>query len=574
MRKFFRFLNTIVLTLFLSTLVWGQTSHKMYLSAPTTTTYLNEIIMGDTTATGARKDTLRVYVLQRGGTWFFNGTIQNAGWALDVEADTGSGEKPKIYNLYQSGSNPASIAYATIPAEGNVTLKNLFIDGILDLQSGYGETYGYPAMIISYSVAGFVIDIEGCVFVNTGQSVVATYASQKKVTLKDNIFAIVGEPPTFDTGCGRVLDLRNTSCDSVIIENNTMMNGIDRVVRHLSSVGRLNNFIFQHNTVYEYGGSYGLISLGAVGNSVTIKDNLLVDPMAFGADTSSLRQWDFREAGEYDANGKVIMSWILNQSAKTDTVSGKVTTTWDIANNYWHVTPQIQAAYDSIKSAGWMPNLWAGRHTTDQIKSYIKDTTKAFIEMSSFSFSNKVPAPMVGTVIWHFTPLSLGGAGGDNSGGTYVDYERHLGVYYLDTLNLSYPSAYAAYTGGTSGLPVGDLNWFPAKKAIWEGLTDVKVNQVTNVPTKFALSNAYPNPFNPSTTIKFDISKASNVKLSVFNILGQKIITLVNNNMKAGSYNVVWDGKDGLGKTVSSGIYLYRLESGSFSATKKMILMK
>jgi hypothetical protein len=572
MKKFFRFFPMAILSLFLSTAVWGQTSHKMYLSAPTTTTYLNEIISGDTTSAGARADSERVYVLERGGTWFFNNTIYNPGWTLDIEADTGSGALPKIYNLFADGSNPSAIAYNTVSAQGSVVFKNIFFDGYLDLDTSYFSTYGAPTIVVNFSSAGYSLYVEGCRFVNTGQSFFTVFAAATKITLIDNIFGNYGLLPTFNTGVGRILDIRNTSCDSVIIRNNTMIMGMDRVFRHLASVGRLNNFIFEHNTVYENGGRYGLLALGAVGNSVSIKNNLLIDPMAFGADTSFRRQSDFKEMGEYDSDGKVIMTWIFNQL--TDTLSGSVATTWDIANNYWCVTSQVQAAYDSINSAGWQTSSWAGRHMSDHIKAQLTDTTNAFIEEPNFTLAN-VPSPMAGTVIWYIEPSDLGGADGSSSGGTVVLPDRHIGLYFLDTLDCSYSTSYAAYTGGTDGYPAGDLNWFPTKKAEWAGTaTDVKTTKGTKVPTTFSLSNAYPNPFNPTTNINFTIAKSENVKLIVYNILGQKVKTLVNGSMKVGSYSATWDGKDEFGSHVASGIYFYRLESQSFNAVKKMILMK
>ena len=100
------------------------------------------------------------------------------------------------------------------------------------------------------------------------------------------------------------------------------------------------------------------------------------------------------------------------------------------------------------------------------------------------------------------------------------------------------------------------------------------VKTTTSLPTTFSLSNAYPNQFNPTTNIQFSVAKSENVKLVVFNILGLKIKTLVNGEMKAGSYTATWNGKDEYGSSVASGINFYRLESQSFNSTKNMILMK
>ena len=88
------------------------------------------------------------------------------------------------------------------------------------------------------------------------------------------------------------------------------------------------------------------------------------------------------------------------------------------------------------------------------------------------------------------------------------------------------------------------------------------------------LVNNNPNPFNPTTTINFTTKEAGNVNLNIYNIRGQKVKTLVNDNLDAASHSVVWNGKDDNGKAVSSGVYFYKMQAGKYTSTKKMILMK
>jgi hypothetical protein len=95
-----------------------------------------------------------------------------------------------------------------------------------------------------------------------------------------------------------------------------------------------------------------------------------------------------------------------------------------------------------------------------------------------------------------------------------------------------------------------------------------------NKPTIFNLSQNYPNPFNPVTNFKFSLPQASHVKIEIFNILGQKVKTLVDEDMKAGSFVVDWDGEDQRGVEVSSGIYFYRMIADDFSTVKRMVLLK
>ncbi len=102
------------------------------------------------------------------------------------------------------------------------------------------------------------------------------------------------------------------------------------------------------------------------------------------------------------------------------------------------------------------------------------------------------------------------------------------------------------------------------------------------LPEKYALFQNYPNPFNPSTTFRFDLPSATHVKLSIYNILGQKIKTLLNRNMIAGFHSIQWNGTNDASEEVASGMYLYRLEAivqnasstNRFIQTKKLLLLK
>lgn len=96
-----------------------------------------------------------------------------------------------------------------------------------------------------------------------------------------------------------------------------------------------------------------------------------------------------------------------------------------------------------------------------------------------------------------------------------------------------------------------------------------------NLPKQFALQQNYPNPFNPATIIKFDLPVRSNVTLTIFNVLGQKVKTLLaNESLPAEHHSRTWDGTTDDGHTAASGIYFYKIEAGTFVQTKKMVLMK
>jgi hypothetical protein len=157
----------------------------------------------------------------------------------------------------------------------------------------------------------------------------------------------------------------------------------------------------------------------------------------------------------------------------------------------------------------------------------------------------------------------------------YSDYPIPVDLSYSETDLL-----------GTDGLPIGDLNWFPADKATfmanhaeyfgalvdaWDAGTLVSAIRELGgaIPSRFELNQNYPNPFNPSTTIRYTLPVAGNVTLKVYNALGQEIATLVNGHQKAQNYEVTFDASN-----LATGIYIYTLQTDNFSQSKKMLLVK
>lgn len=94
------------------------------------------------------------------------------------------------------------------------------------------------------------------------------------------------------------------------------------------------------------------------------------------------------------------------------------------------------------------------------------------------------------------------------------------------------------------------------------------------VPQEYYLKQNYPNPFNPETVIEFGLPVSGNVTLKIYNTLGQEIKTLINTNLRSGTHKFKWNGRNSLGQRVASGIYIYKINSGSYVQTKKMILIR
>ena len=102
----------------------------------------------------------------------------------------------------------------------------------------------------------------------------------------------------------------------------------------------------------------------------------------------------------------------------------------------------------------------------------------------------------------------------------------------------------------------------------------VAVGDERVIPETYDLSANYPNPFNPTTTINYQVPKTAHVKIVIFNLLGQKVATLVDDELVAGFHSTQFNGLTDRGRQLSSGIYFYRMTTGDFSKTQKMMFLK
>ena len=137
-------------------------------------------------------------------------------------------------------------------------------------------------------------------------------------------------------------------------------------------------------------------------------------------------------------------------------------------------------------------------------------------------------------------------------------------VLFEDTINIS-----SNAVEGDSGVSLGGIGILSTGVRWIEDSAEEESR-----PTTFSISQNYPNPFNPVTEFKLRLPRASHVEVEIFNILGQKVKTLVDEDLRAGGFVVDWDGRDERGAEVSSGIYFYRMRAGDFSDVKRMVILR
>jgi hypothetical protein len=172
--------------------------------------------------------------------------------------------------------------------------------------------------------------------------------------------------------------------------------------------------------------------------------------------------------------------------------------------------------------------------------------------------------------------VSLKKNGVGDGGGAFVSTTQQsayrefvVNIFYenAETPDTAYISISLADTA--TGIPhIGSTFWIDDLSFGPTAPTDVK-GSPNATPTSYALDQNYPNPFNPSTMIQFEIPEARFVTLKVYNLLGQEVATLINNQLGAGRYRAEFDGRN-----LPSGRYLYRLQAGTYTETKKMVLVK
>ena len=268
----------------------------------------------------------------------------------------------------------------------------------------------------------------------------------------------------------------------------------------------------------------------------------------------------------------------------------------DFSNNAWYDTPELIALME-WGADGWCWNL-QGADGTDSLDAdgvvvtlcdtmlavadqskWLDDSTNIQIASHGVSESNNIHATDLG---WNLDPMYINKQIERNKDwldngvhNTFTDYwwnvqedDNPVVVQWPIPMDFSYSATSSAATACSHGGPVGSTKHMDHSAAL-----EIDVSSET-LPNRFGLKQNYPNPFNPTTEIAFTLDQTADVNLSIYNMLGQKVRTLTNGSKNAGTHTLRWNGLDEMGQNVSTGIYLYRLTSGSKSITKKMAFMK
>ena len=553
------------LTIILSGLSFGQNVLQLVPFNGTPQTELVSQIIVDTTNTGGLLAD-RVYELVGGGLYICQQTFSVYGDDV-LRLRSSNDQKPIIY-LYPTGTgaNPQNPPGNFIRVYGaDLEISGIAVSGFFEpIDSFFNNVQGN---MFRNDNEGSNFTFDNCVFSNINGQILRCEGSTGTIRITNCVFANLGALSTSNFGAGKGIDLRAVSVDSLILVNNTWTNYQDRVVRHynfsnpLAGTGNIKYTKIDHNTMYNGMGFHGLLSLGNVGNRVIITNNLFKDAFAAGEDsTDATRTAEWANTGEKYPNGLNRMCWIF--TAPNDT------TQWTISNNYYAVSDSGQAFFNEHTAEPIVVGSPLSWHINSRLGA---DSVNAFTQISDPDLVNTQNL-MSNLMRWYVSPT--GGNKTKNTPSTLWnrltdDMDRRPIAFWINDLDAAYSTSSPAYSGSQGGFPAGDLNWFPSKKAEWLiWVTDVETEE-GYIPQSFSLEQNYPNPFNPTTRITFNLTEAGLTNVSVYNLLGEKVATVINQELTAGRHTVDFNASN-----LSSGIYFYKLESGNNTATQKMMLLK
>lgn len=509
-----------------------------------------------------------IYELESGQVYINDTEIQVRGGSSLHFRSTDPTEKAIVYQFPTgSGDNPQNPPGHFVRVyDGNLTVEGLAITGFYepgfeDDETEYDQLYTVQGGLFRNDSENATIILRNNVFSNVSGQILRVQNTTKKIVVEDNILANLGSLATSNLGAGKGLDLRESIIDSLIVVNNTFVNYQDRAIRHYNfgnpteGTGDIVYGLIDHNTFVNGMGYHGLLSLGNMGDKMIITNNLFVDAFASGEDsTDAERTAEWGNVGEEYENGNNKMSWIFG--APDEDVE------YIISNNFYAQTAAGIAWQDKYEE------VTIGQPLSNFIMEQLGDAAETAFTLIDDPELADVPELMVGIMDYYMEIAEKTKNTPHESWDPAIhDMDRRPIGYYVNTFDASYSESSEAYTGAEGGFPAGDLNWFPEAKAEW--LTTSTDPQIA-IPNNFALRQNYPNPFNPSTTISYDISTAANVHIEVYDVLGQKVATLINGDFhSSGSYSITFNASN-----LSSGIYFYTLKAGNVLQTRKMTLLK
>jgi len=505
---------------------------------------LQDFILGDTLADGSRVDLHRIYRLERGKVYFLSGTL---GFPFDLNLI--SADEP-------ADSHPPVIAPSTVPSPAHSITPdgNVNCNGIYFINNAPDKTVSAATMYAAGEDKTYIF--ENCIFEGNAWNAIGFGAGAKAIIFRDNIVRNAINSGSYWNGRG--LSTRDKPVETCIIENNTFFNLNAFAFR--GEWNEIKNFKFNHNTIV----------------------NMVKWPIQWHFQTNAEFNnnifYNTNSNGEtaYEANGQdvdhgvfgIFNMYKLDQHVFIDslgyTEAGRKV---ELKNNDWFFSSEVTdywSSLDSIMVEPWMNPRTQGFFDDDaNYPSLIEENTM-----------NMDPAFInAGTVgSWSTVDSMLLFIKGFRDPSVVKPFNWGYEAITSGTYEITWPlPENLAYTNSTlliaaaGDCPIGDLNWFPAKKA---QCTPV-ANTEPSISKGLSVEQNMPNPFKGQTTIAYTLADAAKVNVTIIDINGKVITTLVNENQPQGRHTTEWNATN-----QATGIYFYQIKTDNALITRKLELIK
>jgi len=564
---------------------------------------LETVINCDTTSTGERINPNRVYKLRKNTIYFQYARIEvyNPTGTVSIVGETG-GKKPVIILTPKGESVPEGNA----KIYGSLTLKNIYSHQLVT----NGET-NWTAWEIKEDNQTY--RIEDCVMEFCYGKVFECKGVTKgvKIIVKNTYFRDLEEVSQW---WGSRAISAKVPADSIILENVTVSNS---GLTFLSEQVPQHYFYMNHCTIIN---SKKAPLPNTYYENAYITNNLFINC-----------QWTGEDINTYGGGGldpDALFTGIINIDTLETSIYADPSVMPSmkdrkifISNNLHWVSPLLNPYYNGEYNgnsewtypiskletvvAGIVPvenvptiwmnertlNLIAGNNNMININNYENTTDPGLVTPSIASSDVVDDMATFNRILYNVAEegasYNTSWVFGDYDPTTVPGIETEVGDGITQISDLVEDFSYTAdITSSIDGRKLGALHWTPSELASWDSETErlqveaayeaaLAIDEnITEIPSSFKLSNAYPNPFNPTTIISYEVARRELITVEIYNMLGQKVKTLINKNMNPGIYHVTWDAMDSNGIQASSGIYFCRMKAGDFVQMTKLSYLK
>ncbi|MEN8137197.1 MAG: T9SS type A sorting domain-containing protein [Bacteroidota bacterium] len=548
---------------------------------------LDKVISGDTTSTGERKDLNRIYQLQRGGIYLMD-AIVTANYSLKIIASPGTERPPIVYKGYDANGIALNKFFSFVGHGNSYAFQDIIFNAVNDK----GEYDKYYHSGLSFAGDNTRLEVKACVFNGFQSGAIRMTGKDNTVYLSDNVWRngnakyhpFVGQQGTYGV----------FPMDTLVVTNNTFFNNHGYSLLHGTGSGLIDYAVVEHNTFYTslvpvlelreminlkirsnifYGiAAYGDTELSRSGNWYVNDGESALSTMYF-TEVSGNQLFSLKRMREKDRKISVTNNAYFTPQAIEDyngksytDATGGVT---EVTGTVW-MNEKVQAMFDNSTAYPYFDD--SDNYNADPgFKSVMaggKDVNDWVVDELAYAcveYRETMDDPTKG---W-----------GACSSRRNID-EDLVGEY--DILRIQWPLVEGNHeitnpnllSAGHDGLPVGNLNWDSALRKEYVlpdgigGMQGLGIGDFVKTAEQYSLSN-YPNPANNFTTISFNLPTKREVKISIYNLLGQEVEVVAQDELSKGHHELNIDLS-----SYSVGLYLYVLETENGTQVNRMIIQK